>query len=234
MKEFQQVESLQFIFTTPTFVPNEVTDKAQRQPCEFHLQGAGHERGFFGTEFEIRLRNKLTQRAIAKECADWIRRKVQFRSNRTGAPMPQFACVSSDGQHSVYLPLHGFTAVDLGYQQGNAVSNIVNRMNEPSVTQVYVQLFDQIWKDPIKVADVTELIREHIAEVYQENSPQRIYFLMLFHIFSEFLEEVSEDVLPKPSLPLPTTFIPRKSCAGRIGSGFCGVDLSAWGMKTWH
>ena len=196
MKEFQQVESLQFIFTTPTFVPNEVTDKARRQPREFHLQDASHERGFFGTEFEIRLRNKLTQRAIAKECADWIRRKVQFRSNRTGAPMQQFACVSSDGQHTVYLPLHGFTAVDLGYQQGNAVSNIVNRMNEPSVTQVYVQLFDQIWKDPIKVADVTELIREHIAEVYQENSPQRIYFLMLFHIFSEFLEEVSEDVLP--------------------------------------
>lgn len=196
MKEFQQVESLQFIFTTPTFVPNEVTDKAQRQPREFHLQGASHERGFFGTEFEIRLRNKLTQRAIAKECADWIRRKVQFRSNRTGAPMQQFACVSSDGQNSVYLPLHGFTAVDLGYQQGNAVSNIVNRMNERSVTEVYVQLFDQIWKDPVKVADVTELIREHIAEVYQENSPQRIYFLMLFHIFSEFLEEVSEDVLP--------------------------------------
>lgn len=196
MGEFQRVESLQFIFTTPTFVPNEVTDKAQRQPREFHLQGTHRERGFFGTEFEIRLRNKLTQRAIAKECADWIRRKVQFRSNRTGAPMQQFACLSSNGQNLVYLPLHGFTAVDLGYQQGNAVSNIVNRMDESSVTEVYVQLFDQIWKDPAKVADVTELIHEHIAAVYQENSPQRIYFMILFHIFSEFLEEVSEDVLP--------------------------------------
>ena len=131
-KEFQQVESLQFIFTTPTFVPNEVTDKARREPREFHLQDASHERGFFGTEFEIRLKNKLTQRAIAKECAEWIRRKAQFRSNRTGAPMQQFACVATEGQHTVYMPLHGFTAVDLGYQQGNAVSNFVNRMDEPS------------------------------------------------------------------------------------------------------
>jgi Helicase conserved C-terminal domain/SNF2-related domain len=196
MKEFQQIESLQFIFTTPTFVPNEVTDKADRQPREFHLRDSGRERGFFGTEFEIHLKNKLTQRAIAKECADWIRNKVQFRSNRAGNPMQQFACLSSNGQQTVYLPLHGFTAVDLGYQQGNAVSNIVNRMDDPSITQVYIQLFEQIWKDPAKVADVTELIREHIVAVYQENSPRRIYFLILFHIFSEFLEEVSEDVLP--------------------------------------
>ena len=69
-------------------------------------------------------------------------------------------------------------------------------MDDPAITQVYFQLFDQIWKDPTKVADVTELIREHIAAVYQENPPQLVYFLILFHIFNEFLEEVSEDVLP--------------------------------------
>lgn len=196
MHEFQQIESLQFIFTTPTFVPGEVTDRAERQPRQFQLQDSGHERGFFGTEFEIHLKNKLTQRAIAKECAAWIRQKVQFRSNRTGAPMQQFACLSANGGQAVYLPLHGFTAVDLGYQQGNAVSNIVNRMDDPSVTQVYVQLFEQIWKDPVKVAEVTELIREHIEAVYRENSPQSIYFLILFHLFNDFLTDVSEDVLP--------------------------------------
>jgi len=194
--EFQGIQSLQFIFTTPTFVADDVTDKAQRQPREFQLQDSGYHRGILGTEFEIRLRNKLTQRAIAQECADWIRRKVQFRSNLFGAPMQQFACVSSEEKTSVYLPLHGFTAVDLGYQQGNAVSNIVNRIDEPEVTRVYVQLFDQIWKDPERVADVTDVIRDHIAAVYRENSPQLIYFLILFHIFSEFLEYLSEDVLP--------------------------------------
>jgi hypothetical protein len=92
------------------------------------------------------------------------------------------------------MPLHGFTAVDLGYQQGNAVSNIVNRMDEPVATRTFIELFDQIWKDTEKVADVTNLICDHIASVYQENSPQRIYFLMLYSIFSEFLEDVSEDV----------------------------------------
>ena len=34
------------------------------------------ESSLYGTEFEIKLRNEMTQRAIARECADWIRRKA--------------------------------------------------------------------------------------------------------------------------------------------------------------
>jgi len=92
--------------------------------------------------------------------------------------------------------LHGFTAVDLGYQQGNAVSNFVNKMDEPVATRTFLALFDQIWQDTEKLTDITDLIRDHIASVYKENSPQRIYFLMLFSIFSEFLQDINEDVLP--------------------------------------
>jgi hypothetical protein len=195
-QELEQIASLEFIFTTPTFVPGEVTDKVRREPKEFHIPQSGKEQGFFGSEFEIRLKNRLTQRAVARECAEWIRRKAKFRSNRSGAPMQQFACVAAQQQDAVYIPLHGFTAVDLGYQQGNAVSNFVNRMVEPVATLTFMDLFEQIWQDPAKVADVTGLICDHIASVYQENSPQRIYFLMLYSIFNEFLEDVSEDVLP--------------------------------------
>jgi len=108
------------------------------------------------------------------------------------------------------MPLHGFTAVDLGYQQGNAVSNFVNRMGEPTTTRTFIELFDQIWKDADKVADVTELICDHIAAVYQENSPQRIYFLMLYSIFSEFLEDVSADVLPNERTGYQDTAIWKK------------------------
>ena len=195
-QELEQIDSLEFIFTTPTFVPGEVTDKVRREPREFHIPQPGKEQGFFGTEFEIRLKNRLTQRAIARECAEWVRRKAKFRSNRIGAPMQQFACVAAPQDDAVYIPLHGFTAVDLGYQQGNAVSNFVNKMDDPIATRTFMDLFHQIWQDPAKVADVTDLICDHIASVYQENSPQRIYFLMLYSIFSEFLEDVSEDVLP--------------------------------------
>jgi hypothetical protein len=195
-QELESVEDLQFIFTTPTFVAQEATDRVAKAPREFHIPQAEGERGFYGSEFEIRLKNKLTQRAIARECAEWIRRKAQFRSNRSGAPMQQFACIDAAEASTVYMPLHGFTAVDLGYQQGNAVSNFVNKMDEPVATRTFLALFDQIWQDTEKLTDITDLIRDHIASVYKENSPQRIYFLMLFSIFSEFLQDINEDVLP--------------------------------------
>ncbi|QPK62910.1 DEAD/DEAH box helicase family protein [Methylomonas sp. LL1] len=195
-KELESIESLEFIFTSPTFVPHEVTDKIKKEQREFHIPKAGRERNFFGSEFEIQLKNKLTQRAIAKECADWMRRKTTFRSNHSKAPMQQFACVENKADSAIYMPLHGFTAVDLGYQQGDAVSNIVNKFDEPTNTHVFLSLFDQIWNDPEKLDDVTERLCDHIASVYQENSPERIYFLMLYNIFNEFLEDLNEDVLP--------------------------------------
>lgn len=195
--ELEKIESLQFIFTAPTFVPGEVTDRLKKEHREFHIPKLERERNLYGSEFEIRLRNELTQKAIAKECADWMRRKASFRSNRGRAPMQQFAAISSEPDHeSVYLPLHGFTAVDLGYEKGNAVSNFVNRIDEKPLTTTYLSLFDQIWNDSEKLEDVTERLCEHIASVYHENSPQRVYFLMLYNIFSEFLEDISADVLP--------------------------------------
>lgn len=195
-KELEEIDSLEFIFTAPTFVPGEVTDRFKKERREFHIPKAEREKSFYGTEFEIQLKNKLTQRAIAKECAQWMKRKASFRSNRSKAPMQQFVSVKNNASEAVYLPLHGFTAVDLGYQRGDAVSNIVNKIEEAPMTQVYMSLFDQIWNDTDKLEDVSDRLCDHIASVYQENSPERIYFLMLYNIFNEFLEDLNEDVLP--------------------------------------
>jgi SNF2 family DNA or RNA helicase len=205
--ELEGIDELDFIFTSPTFIADEVTDKIKKERREFHIPKLDRERSLYGSEFEIQLRNKLTQRAVAKECADWIRRKAKFRSNRTKAPMQQFACVQAGRTDTAYMPLHGFTAVDLGYQQGNAVSNLVNKMEEAPFAATYINLFDQIWNDPEKLEDVTAQICEHIASVYQENSPESIYFLMLYNIFNEFLDDIDEDVLPNDRTGYQDTLI---------------------------
>lgn len=205
--ELEKIDELHFIFTSPTFVANEVTDKIRKERREFHIPKADRERSLYGSEFEIQLRNKLTQRAIAKECADWIRRKATFKSNHSKSPMQQFACVQAAGEDTAYMPLNGFTAVDLGYQQGNAVSNLVNKMDEPALAATYLSLFNQIWNNPEKLEDVTAQICDHIASVYQENSPESIYFLMLYNIFNEFLEDLDEDVLPNDRTGYQDTLI---------------------------
>ncbi|WP_445155076.1 helicase-related protein [Arthrobacter sp. Hor0625] len=193
-KELEQVDELQFIFTSPSFLTTQVTGKLHKERREFFIPPEGRaESNLHGSEFEVRLRNKLTQRAIAKECAEWVHRKVTFRSNATGNPMQQFAVVD---EKAAYMPLQGFTTADLGYERGNAVSNMVQRIDEAPMTAQYIQLFDQIWNNAEQLDDVTEAVHNHIASVYAENSPARIYFLILYNLFAEFLDEINEDVLP--------------------------------------
>lgn len=195
--ELGKLSEFEFIFTTPTFAPNSAIDRIKKERREFFIPIECATSAFSGGKFEIKLRNKMTQRAIARECADWIRRKARFKSNVTSSPMQQFAHVQKKGSGTAYMPLSGFTVVDLGYQRGDAISNYTQAMDEPQFTQTYLSLFDQIWHDQSKVRDVTTEVLEHIEAVYQENPAERVYFMVLFNLFSDFLSEIDEDVLPK-------------------------------------
>ena len=103
--------------------------------------------------------------------------------------------VASKEEQVAYMPINGFTTVDLGCERGNNSYNMVNRIEAPFATQ-YIQLFDTLWNDKAKMQDVTDVVVENISSVYNENSPEFIYFITLYHVFSEFLDDISEDVLP--------------------------------------
>lgn len=190
-KQLESVEEFRFIFTSPTFVK----EKAEKRKREFYIPRLSRETSLYGTEFEIKLRNEMTQRSIAKECAEWIRRKARFKSNTTGENMTGFITVDAKDSQTVYAPMSGFTTVDIGCKRGNNAYNIVNCMEAP-FSQEYMRVFDQLWSDREKMQDVTDVVIENISTVYAENSPEFIYFMTLYHVFSEFLDDISEDVLP--------------------------------------
>ena len=186
-KELQGIDVLRFIFTSPTFT----TEKAKKEKREFYIPRLSRERSLYGTEFEVKLRNELTQKAIAKECAEWIRKKVTFKSNVTNENMMGF--INLDDKN--YMPINGFTTVDLGCERGNNAYNMVQKTEAPFST-AYIDLFDNLWNDSSKLQEVTDEVIENITAAYNENSPDFIYFVTLYNIFSEFLEDVSEDHLP--------------------------------------
>ncbi|MGR0221335.1 helicase-related protein [Agromyces sp. ZXT2-6] len=192
--ELSQLEELEFVFTAPSFTAAMATDKPTPERRQFFIPNdPQRDATLYGSEFEIRLRNKLTQRAIARECAEWIRQKVTFRSNRTGAPMQSFAVVD---ESAAYAPLQGFTTSDLGFERGPAASNFVHKIDDAPMASQYVQLFEQLWHDSERLEDVTQAVHDHIASVYAENSPERVYFLVLYNLFADFLDDINDDVLP--------------------------------------
>lgn len=190
-KQLENIDEFRFIFTYPTFI----AEKAEKQKREFYIPRLNREHSLYGTEFELKLRNEMTQRAVARECAEWIRKKATFKSNTTGNNMGGFATVESVQENVAYMPLNGFTTVDIGCERGNNSYNMVNRMETPFSEQ-YMRLFETIWNDKTQLQDVTDVVIENISTVYNENSPELIYFMTLYNVFSEFLEDISEDVLP--------------------------------------
>lgn len=186
-EQLQDIEELRFIFTSPTFV----TEKAKKEKREFYIPRISREKSLYGTEFEVRLRNELSQKFIAKECAEWIRKKVTFKSNTTSENMMGFINVDETN----YMPFNNFTTVDLGCERGNYAYNMVQKSEAPYSAQ-FIQLFENLWNDTSRLHEVTEEVIDSITAAYNENSPDFVYFVALYNIFNEFLEDISEDVLP--------------------------------------
>ena len=190
-KQMEGVDEFRFIFTAPTFI----SEKTTKEKREFYIPRMSRESSLYGTEFEIKLRNEMTQKAIARECAEWIKSKAIFKSNTSGENMTGFMTVNNRQEQVVYMPLNGFTTVDIGCDRGNNAYNMINRLESP-FTEQYMQTFESVWNDKDKLQDVTDIVIENISSAYNENSPEFIYFMTLYHVFSEFLDDISEDVLP--------------------------------------
>ena len=184
----KDIKELRFIFTSPTFT----TEKTPKQQREFYIPRLDRERTLYGSEFEVKLRNELTQKAIARECAEWIKEKACFKSNKTNEQMMGFINLDDIS----YSPINGFTTVDLGCEKGNAAYTMIQKAEAP-FSKAYIDLFNQIWNDSGRLQVVTEEVIDSISNAYKENAPEFLYFVALYNIFNEFLEDISEDELPK-------------------------------------
>lgn len=186
-KELENCEEFRFIFTAPTFT----MEKEKKDKREYYIPRMNRERNLYGTEFEVKLKNEMNQKAIAKECAEWIKKKAKFLSNVTEKNMQGFITVDD----VAYSPVNDFSTVELGCEPGNNAYTIINKLEAPA-SSGYLNTFEGLWANKEWMQDVTDVVLDSISTVYNDNSPDFIYFVTLYNIFKEFLEDISEDVLP--------------------------------------
>lgn len=201
-KQLEACEEFRFIFTSPTFV----AEKTKKESREFYISRLKREKGLYGTEFEVRLRNELKQKIVAKECAEWLKNKTHFKTNITREDMNTFLIVDDKQEKYTYMPMNAFTTVDFGCERGNNMTNIVTRLENPA-SKEFLRTFNEIWNDSEKLTDVTQEVIDMISSVYQENPPELVYFMTLYNIFNEFLEDISEDVLPNEATGFKDSFV---------------------------
>lgn len=196
-EELSKIKELQFVFPSPTFVDEGIKGTVRKEAKEFYIPKQMRENSLYGTEFEIRLRNKMTQRTVARECADWVREKVKFKSNITNGELQNFIYLDNGEKKVTYAPINGFTAVDLGYERNNSVYQFAIKEEDENFTRYFLEQFKDVWNDPERLEDVTQSVVDFIANAYKENAPEFIYFIALYNIFKEFLDDImSDDYMP--------------------------------------
>ena len=193
-EQLEGIDELRFVFTSQAFTKQ----RPAREKREFYIPRLSREQGLCGTDFEIKLRNELTQKAVATECADWIRRKARFRSFEGEGRMSGFLDVEKTEDNVAYMPFDGFTTRKLGCDNSADVPDVTMRL-DASQSRALLKQFDDAW-DSGELHDVTDAVIDGITAMYQENAPELIYYMALYRIFSEFLDDVSEDVLPNEGL----------------------------------
>ncbi len=192
--QLEGIDELRFVFTSQAFTKQ----RPAREKREFYIPCLSREQGLCGTDFEIKLRNELTQKAVATECADWIRRKARFRSFEGEGRMSGFLDVEKTEDNVAYMPFDGFTTRKLGCDNSAETPDVTMRL-DASQSRALLKQFNAAW-DSGELHDVTDAVIDGITAMYQENAPELIYYMALYRIFSEFLDDVSEDVLPNEGL----------------------------------
>lgn len=191
-KELKNIDELRFIFTDPTFIE---MDKSKRQEKMFEILANDRKKSIGGSRFEINLKNELKGKSIAKECRKWIEEKVTFKTNaKNGFIQPQFI-IKNAANNYAYSGINEFSSAGIGYEKDNSILNMVTKFQDFPTTEAYIQHFDDVWNDKNTLKDVTQEVSSYIDNLYKENAPELIYYIALFHIFDEFLENITEDEL---------------------------------------
>lgn len=198
-KELDKIDEMRFIFTTPSFSKNK--DKEAR---EYEIVN----NNIFGNEFELKLRNEMTQSAVAKDCAKWLKDKVEIKSfKEPNVAQPRMIHVHNKLEEDIVI--NGsvdFTTDGLGITGSNR-ADFNNFMAGEEFTDSQLLSFDTLWNNEMILTDVKDKLLKQMEVMYEENSGEFIYFKSLYHIFYNYLDELDEDNIVKKGNKLKETKI---------------------------
>lgn len=200
-KELSKIENMRFIFTEPTFA-----HKEQELIREYYIE-RNPEKKISGNEFEIKLRNEMKQAAIAKECAQWLEKKAEIKSLRQANPaQPRLVYIENPEDSVSINGTVDFTSDGLGITPSNRLdSNMCLYGKDYTIS--FLQAFNELWEDDTAVQDVKDKVLEQMKVLYKENTPEFIYFVTLYNIFNNYLDELTEDNIVKSRTGFKETLV---------------------------
>jgi len=178
-----KIDHLRFLFGEPRFLASMDPNKTDKKQFEIE-----------DNKLVISLANRLVQSKTARDCAEWIREKVEIKS----MVKPNFLhgklyhITNENGVEKALLGSSNFTVNGLGY--GNKPNIELNiEVADDRDRADLLAWFDELWnEDKSLVEDVKDEVLKYLAKLYVHNSPEFIYYKTLYHLFEKFLGEQAD------------------------------------------
>ena len=184
-KDLNKIDNMRFIYTKPSFLKDNTKESRQ-----YYIDN----NSIFGGDYEIKLKNELTQGSISKECSEWIREKVEIKSFKTpNEAQPRMICV--DNGDDTDIAINGtvdFTIAGLGLKKSDR-QDMNQCVYGKDFTQSSLMQFNFLWDNNDYLEDVKEEVLNQMQTMHKENPAEFIYFLSLYNIFSNELDSLDED-----------------------------------------
>ena len=192
-KELRSIDSLRLILS--------------QNPANSDASGNGFA-SLAGDRFELRFKNQLDQAQVAKECARWLKEKAEIRtaSNPLAISQNLFHAQNANGNAVAVQGSSGFTSAGLGYAESDRYHMNMCASDTQS-TQALLDWFETIWADPSAVQDAKSLLLQQLENLTKDQSPQFVYFLTLYNIFKDFLEDIDEENIIKSKTGFKETLV---------------------------
>ena len=170
------IDHLNFLFGEPRFVKSLDPDRTDKKAFKIEDDG-------------LTLSNRLQQKCLARECADWIQDKVAIRSVRQANLLHgKMYHIDNGGIEKALVGSSNFTVSGLGYGSNPNIELNLEVADDRDRADLKAW-FAEIWNDQELVEDVKPDVLNYLEQLYAENSPQFIYYKTLFHIFEKFLAD---------------------------------------------
>lgn len=171
------ISELRFLFGEPKFIKS--IDPSKFQTKQFRIEND-----------ELKLANRLEQKRVSRECAEWVRQKVRIKSvKQAGLLHGKMYHLSHNGIEDAVVGSSNFTVSGLGLgKSGNniEINLVVNDARDKADLKAW---FDHIWDDDSLVQDVKDEVLFYLEQLYKNQSPEFVYFKTLFHLFERFLDD---------------------------------------------
>ncbi len=169
------IDSLRFLFGEPRFIKSLDPDKTDKKAFKIEDNG-------------LQLANRLEQKRVAKECAEWIAKKAQIRSVKQANLLHgKMYHIAHNGVEDAILGSSNFTVHGLGLSGANNNIELNLEVDSNRDRRDLKAWFDELWNNTDLVEDVKDEVLLYLAQLYVNYAPEFIYFKTLYHLFEQFL-----------------------------------------------